>query len=64
MEIRQTRDGRPRSVAWVVYTLLAALGAIAVLTNITHLSLWLGEMLLILYARYLYRGGRWVLWFF
>jgi len=63
MEVRRTADGRPRSVAWIFYGLLAVLGAIGLVTNLGHLAFWGVELLLILYTRYLYRGGRFVLFF-
>jgi hypothetical protein len=61
---RRTRHGRPRSLAWIVYAVLSLLGAIALLSNLGEFSFWVAEALLVLYTRYLYRGGRWVVFFF
>ncbi len=60
---RRTRDGRDRSLAWIFYALLSLFGAIALLSHLGVFSFWLAEALLLLYTRYLYRGGRWVVFF-
>ena len=60
---RRTSDGRPRSLAWVFYAILSGLGALALLSHPTEPGLWVLVALLALYTRYLYRGGRWVVFF-
>ena len=60
----RTSDGRRRSLAWVFYAVLSLFGAIAVLSNPGVPGLWLGEAALVAYTRYLYRGGRWIVFFF
>lgn len=52
---------RRRSKAWVYYSILALLSFIAVCTG--QLAGLAGMALFGLYARYLYRGGRIVVWF-
>lgn len=61
MAIRSTTDGRPRSVAWVFYTVLAVCALIA---GFGHPAMFLGAIGLGAYAWYLFRGGRFVVWFF
>lgn len=51
----------PRSRAWLYYTLLAIGSFLAVCTG--HLIGLVGVLLFGLYARYLYQGGRVVIWF-
>jgi hypothetical protein len=50
-----------RSKAWVYYSVLTVLSFIAVCTG--QLVGLVGMVLFGLYARYLYRGGRVVIWF-
>ena len=57
----ETTAEQPRSKAWVYYAILAFLGLIAVCTG--QLVGLVGMLLFGLYARYLYRGGRVVIWF-
>lgn len=52
---------RPRSKAWVYYSILTALSFIALCTG--QVAGLLGMALFGLYAVYLYRGGRVVVWF-
>lgn len=52
---------KPRSKAWVYYSILAALSFIAVCAG--QFAGLLGMALFGLYARYLYRGGGIVIWF-
>lgn len=55
-----TQRERKRSVAWIYYTVIAALVLLTGVTvNANGLWVWL---LPALYARYLYRGGRIVVW--
>lgn len=61
VSVRTTVDGRPRSVAWVFYAFLAAASMVAAFSNPIGL---LGLVLFASYATYLFRGGRFVLWFF
>lgn len=56
-----TRPVRRRSKAWVYYALLAILTLFAVPS--THGASLIGTVLFGLYASYIYRGGRIVLWF-
>jgi hypothetical protein len=53
--------GRKRSRAWVYYSLLT-LGSLAA-TVAGHVAMLVGVLLFGLYARYLHRGGRFVIWF-
>jgi len=59
----RTADGRRRSLAWVLYAVLSVFGAIALLSNPGTPAFWLVEAALVAYTRYLYRGGRWVVFF-
>ena len=56
-----TRRIRRRSKAWVYYALLAVLTVFAVPS--THGSSVIATVLFSLYAAYIYRGGRVVVWF-
>ena len=60
MAIRRTVDGRPRSVAWVYYTIITILLLIATVT--TTVGAIVFALLTGLYGMYLFRGGRFVLW--
>lgn len=61
MEEIGTGTGRRRSKAWVYYSLLTLGSLAAVFAG--HASMLVGVVLFGLYARYLYRGGRFVIWF-
>lgn len=55
---------RRRSRAWVLYAILAALGVVGVFVPTeegNRLGALVGAILCGLYARYIYRGGRFVL---
>jgi hypothetical protein len=52
---------RRRSKAWAYYALLALGSLIGALAG--HISFLVGVVLFGLYAHYLYRGGRFVIWF-
>lgn len=54
---------RRRSKAWIFYGILAALGMVGSIASLTMSGL-LASALVGLYAWYLYRGGRFVIWFF
>ncbi len=56
-----TRPVRRRSKAWVYYAVLAVLFLFAVPS--THGASLIATALCGLYAAYIYRGGRIVLWF-
>lgn len=51
---------RRRSKAWIYYTILAVLSVGTVITG--HLAGLAGAALFGLYARYLFKGGRVVIW--
>jgi hypothetical protein len=55
-----SRPGRRRSKAWIYYTVLAGGSLIELCAG--HIAGMAGMALFGLYARYLYRGGRIVLW--
>jgi hypothetical protein len=59
--LRRTADGRPRSVAWVFYGLIAILGLVLA---VHEPRLLLGTLMAGAYSVYLFRGGRFVIWFF
>lgn len=61
MTIEDRTVPRPRSKAWAYYSILSILSFIALCTG--QLVGLLGTALFGLYAVYLYRGGRVVLWF-
>jgi hypothetical protein len=61
MTIETTPRRRRRSRAWVYYSILAGLSFVAVCTGV--LAGLAGTVLFGLYALYLYRGGRFVIWF-
>jgi hypothetical protein len=50
-----------RSIAWVVYAFLTVASVSALITG--HVVGLAGLVLFGPYARYLYRGGRFVIWF-
>jgi hypothetical protein len=56
-----TAPRRHRSVAWIYYAILAVV-SLAVVPQTGGSSLVL-TALLVLYATYIYRGGRIVIWF-
>ena len=56
-----TAPTRRRSKAWVYYTLLAFAGFVT--TCAGHPVAILGTAIFAAYAVYLYRGGRFVVWF-
>ena len=58
-DTRPTR--RRRSLAWIYYSILAVLSLFAI--PATHGGSLIVTALLGLYATYLYRGGRIVIWF-
>jgi hypothetical protein len=60
MTAGQTPAQKPRSKAWVYYSILALASFIALCTG--QLVGLLGMALFGLYALYLYRGGRFVFW--
>jgi hypothetical protein len=59
----RTADGPRRSLAWVFYAVLSLFGAIGLLSSAAAPAAWLVEAALIAYTGYLYRGGRWVVFF-
>lgn len=61
MAIETTSEARPRSKAWVYYSILSGLSFVAVCTGV--IAGLAGTVLFGLYAVYLYRGGRVVIWF-
>ena len=61
MTSETTAQRDPRSKAWIYYSILAGASFIAVCAG-QFLGL-LGMVLFGLYARYLYGGGRVVIWF-
>jgi hypothetical protein len=61
MTIETASGPRRRSKAWIYYTILAVLSLISVFLG--HAVGLAGMAMFGLYARYLYRGGRVVIWF-
>ncbi|MGA8744884.1 MAG: hypothetical protein WB507_03355 [Solirubrobacterales bacterium] len=61
MTSEPTIEPKPRAKAWIYYVVLAGLSFIALCTG--QLAGLAGLVLFGAYARYLYRGGRVVIWF-
>jgi hypothetical protein len=61
MTTQTSGTDKPRAKAWVYYSVLAGASFIALCTG--QLVGLLGMVLFGLYAAYLYRGGRVVIWF-
>lgn len=59
MAVRTTADGRRRSLAWVYYSIITTL---LVIGGFVAPVLFLCAVPAGLYAYYLFRGGRFVLW--
>ena len=60
MAIRQTADGRRRSVAWIYYCIITVLLVMAGFSGaLGGFAFALGTGL---YSYYLFQGGRFVLW--
>jgi hypothetical protein len=59
--IKTTSGGHRRSSAWLYYTLLSILSVVVVIAG--HAVGLVGFVGFGLYARYLYAGGRIVIWF-
>jgi hypothetical protein len=58
---RTKRSCRKRSIAWLYYTVLAAV-AVAAAVNTGNAQWLLASLGCGAYATYLFRGGRFVLW--
>jgi hypothetical protein len=56
----RTPEGHRRSVAWIYYALIAVGALIA---SFQHPAFLLAAIVACLYSTYLFRGGRFVLWF-
>ncbi|MET8758819.1 hypothetical protein [Lentzea sp. NPDC004782] len=59
-DTQQNRRARRRSIAWVYYAILAAVGVWVGFS--THIAALFPGLLCALYSVYLFRGGRFVLW--
>ena len=56
----RTPEGHRRSVAWIYYALIAVGALIA---SFQHPAFLLAAIVAGLYSTYLFRGGRFVIWF-